>query len=314
MPIITENEYTFLSSNGETPIHVREWVPDCDINGVVQIAHGICEYAGRYEGFARYLASKGFVVAANDHLGHGQSVLSEEDLGYFGPLGSWELVVEDIERLRALTAEKWPEAPYFLLGHSMGSFLTRPYLIRHPEAPLSGVILSGTGQPPAAVLAGGRMLCDADVLKNGPRHRSLNIYGMAFGSYNKGIEPRRTPYDWICRDEAVVDAYAADPLCTFVPTSSLFREMLSGLATVGSLHEVSAMRKDLPLILMSGDADPVGGRGVQVAKVYSLLVRAGCKDVAYKFYPGARHEILNETNRADVYKDILDWLFAHMEE
>ena len=313
MPIITENEYTFLSSNGETPIHVREWVPDCDINGVVQIAHGICEYAGRYEGFARYLASKGFVVAANDHLGHGQSVLSEEDLGYFGPLGSWELVVEDIERLRALTAEKWPEAPYFLLGHSMGSFLTRTYLILHPEAPLSGVILSGTGQPPAAVLAGGRMLCDADVLKNGPRHRSLNIYGMAFGSYNKGIEPRRTPYDWICRDEAVVDAYAADPLCTFVPTSSLFREMLSGLATVGSLHEVSAMRKDLPLILMSGDADPVGGRGVQVAKVYSLLVRAGCKDVAYKFYPGARHEILNETNRADVYKDILDWLFAHME-
>ena len=313
MPIITENEYTFLSSNGEAPIHVREWVPDCDINGVVQIAHGICEYAGRYEGFARYLASKGFVVAANDHLGHGQSVLSEEDLGYFGPLGSWELVVEDIERLRALTAEKWPEAPYFLLGHSMGSFLTRTYLIRHPEAPLSGVILSGTGQPPAAVLAGGRMLCDADVLKNGPRHRSLNIYGMAFGSYNKGIEPRRTPYDWICRDEAVVDAYAADPLCTFVPTSSLFREMLSGLATVGSLREVSAMRKDLPLILMSGDADPVGGRGVQVAKVYSLLVRAGCKDVAYKFYPGARHEILNETNRADVYKDILDWLFAHME-
>ena len=313
MPIITENEYTFLSSNGETPIHVREWVPDCDINGVVQIAHGICEYAGRYEGFARHLASKGFVVAANDHLGHGQSVLSEEDLGYFGPLGSWELVVEDIERLRALTAEKWPEAPYFLLGHSMGSFLTRTYLIRHPEAPLSGVILSGTGQPPAAVLAGGRMLCDADVLKNGPRHRSLNISGMAFGSYNKGIEPRRTPYDWICRDEAVVDAYAADPLCTFVPTSSLFREMLSGLATVGSLHEVSAMRKDLPLILMSGDADPVGGRGVQVAKVYSLLVRAGCKDVAYKFYPGARHEILNETNRADVYKDILDWLFAHME-
>ena len=236
MPIITENEYTFLSSNGETPIHVREWVPDCDINGVVQIAHGICEYAWRYEGFARYLASKGFVVAANDHLGHGQSVLSEEDLGYFGPLGSWELVVEDIERLRALTAEKWPEAPYFLLGHSMGSFLTRTYLIRHPEAPLSGVILSGTGQPPAAVLAGGRMLCDADVLKNGPRHRSLNIYGMAFGSYNKGIEPRRTPYDWICRDEAVVDAYAADPLCTFVPTSSLFREMLSGLATVGSLR------------------------------------------------------------------------------
>ena len=250
------------------------------------------------------------MVVANDHLGHGQSVLSEEDLGYFGPLGSWETVVADIEQLRRLTAEKWPESPYFLLGHSMGSFLARTWLIRHPEVELAGVILSGTGQPAAPVLAAGRMLCDADVLKNGPRHRSLDIYGMAFGSYNKKIEPRRSPYDWLTRDEAVVDAYAADPLCTFTPTSSLFREMLSGLATVGSAREISRMSKDIPIILMSGDADPVGGWGVQVAKVYSLLVRAGCRDVAYKFYPGARHEILNETNRAEVYKDILDWLCA----
>ena len=276
----------------------------------MQISHGICEYAGRYAPFARYLASKGFVVVANDHLGHGQSVLSEEDLGYFGPLGSWETVVADIEQLRRLTAEKWPESPYFLLGHSMGSFLARTWLIRHPEVELAGVILSGTGQPAAPVLAAGRMLCDADVLKNGPRHRSLDIYGMAFGSYNKKIEPRRSPYDWLTRDEAVVDAYAADPLCTFTPTSSLFREMLSGLATVGSAREIGRMSKGIPIILMSGDADPVGGWGVQVAKVYSLLVRAGCRDVAYKFYPGARHEILNETNKAEVYKDILDWLCA----
>ena len=249
MPIITENEYTFTSANGSTPIHVREWVPDCDINAVVQISHGICEYAGRYAPFARYLASKGFVVVANDHLGHGQSVLSEEDLGYFGPLGSWETVVADIEQLRRLTAEKWPESPYFLLGHSMGSFLARTWLIRHPEVELAGVILSGTGQPAAPVLAAGRMLCDADVLKNGPRHRSLDIYGMAFGSYNKKIEPRRSPYDWLTRDEAVVDAYAADPLCTFTPASSLFREMLSGLATVGSAREISRMSKDIPIIL-----------------------------------------------------------------
>ena len=181
MPIITENEYTFTSANGSTPIHVREWVPDCDINAVVQISHGICEYAGRYAPFARYLASKGFVVVANDHLGHGQSVLSEEDLGYFGPLGSWETVVADIEQLRRLTAEKWPESPYFLLGHSMGSFLARTWLIRHPEVELAGVILSGTGQPAAPVLAAGRMLCDADVLKNGPRHRRGEMYGLALG-------------------------------------------------------------------------------------------------------------------------------------
>ena len=224
MPIITENEYTFTSANGSTPIHVREWVPDCDINAVVQISHGICEYAGRYAPFARYLASKGFVVVANDHLGHGQSVLSEEDLGYFGPLGSWETVVADIEQLRRLTAEKWPESPYFLLGHSMGSFLARTWLIRHPEVELAGVILSGTGQPAAPVLAAGRMLCDADVLKNGPRHRSLDIYGMAFGSYNKKIEPRRSPYDWLTRDEAVVDALLGGLLTTGEALTSLLEE------------------------------------------------------------------------------------------
>lgn len=305
------SEFYIPSSDGRTLIHVNQWTPaGRTVTGVVQIAHGVAEYGGRYAPFARYLCAHGYVVVANDHLGHGQSVLSEEDLGYFGPLGSWETVVADIEQLRRLTAEKWPESPYFLLGHSMGSFLARTWLIRHPEVELAGVILSGTGQPAAPVLAAGRMLCDADVLKNGPRHRSLDIYGMAFGSYNKKIEPRRSPYDWLTRDEAVVDAYAADPLCTFTPTSSLFREMLSGLATVGSSREISQMSKDIPIILMSGDADPVGGWGVQVAKVYSLLVRAGCRDVAYKFYPGARHEILNETNRAEVYKDILDWLCA----
>ena len=310
MPIITENNYTFTSADGETPIHVREWVPDCDINGVVQIAHGINEYIGRYADFARFLASKGFVVVGNDHLGHGESVRSPEYLGFFALDEGWYKVVADMEQLRQLSSAKWPEAPYFLFGHSMGSFLTRTYMFRYPGAALAGVILSGTGQAPEPLVAAGRFLCDGDMLKNGPMHRSEAISNVAFGSYNKKIEPRRSPYDWLTRDEAVVDAYAADPLCTFTPTSSLFREMLSGLATVGSTKEIGRMSKDIPIILMSGDADPVGGWGVQVAKVYSLLVRAGCRDVAYKFYPGARHEILNETNKAEVYKDILDWLCA----
>ena len=175
MPIITENNYTFTSADGATPIHVREWVPDCDINGVVQIAHGINEYIGRYEHFARYLASKGFVVVGNDHLGHGESVLGPEYLGFFALDEGWYKVVADMEQLRELTAAKWPEAPYFLFGHSMGSFLTRTYLIRYPGAPLAGVILSGTGQAPEPVVAAGRFLCDGDMLKNGPMHRSEAI-------------------------------------------------------------------------------------------------------------------------------------------
>ena len=141
MPMITENNYTFRSADGVTPIHVREWVPDCDINGVVQIAHGINEYIGRYADFARFLASKGFVVVGNDHLGHGESVLSPDCLGFFALDDGWYKVVADMEQLRELTAAKWPEAPYFLFGHSMGSFLTRTYMTRYPGAKLSGVIL-----------------------------------------------------------------------------------------------------------------------------------------------------------------------------
>ena len=309
MPMITENNYTFRSADGVTPIHDREWVPDCDKNGVVQIAHGINEYIGRYADFARFLASKGFVVVGNDHLGHGESVLSPDCLGFFALDDGWYKVVADMEQLRELTAAKWPEAPYFLFGHSMGSFLTRTYMIRYPGAKLSGVILSGTGQAPAPVVAAGRFLCDGDMLKNGHTHRRETISNVAFGSYNKSFEPKRTKYDWLTRDEAVVDAYAKDPLCTFTPTTSLFRDMMYGLSIIGRQRNLAKMNKDLPVYFMSGDKDPVGGDGVQVAKVYSMFVRAGMKDVFYKFYKDGRHEMLNESNRDEVYRDILNWLF-----
>ena len=283
MPNIAETEYFFTSSEGKTPIHVREWTPDCDLNGVVQISHGINEYIGRYEDFARYLASKGFAVVGNDHLGHGRSVLSPERLGYFADNDGWFCAVDDIEELRRRTHEKYPDLPYFVLGHSMGSFLVRTWLSRCPQSKVDGVILSGTGQPPAPIVAAGRLACDADMLKNGPMHRSEAIYSLAFGSYNKGIEPLRTQYDWLTRDESVVDKYAADPLCTFIPTTSLMRDMMFGLGLLNRSSTINRMRRDTPIILMSGDADPVGGYGMQVARIYRDYVRAGFEEVAYKF-------------------------------
>ena len=313
MPIITENNYTFKSADGETPIHVREWVPDCDINGVVQIAHGINEYIGRYDGLARFLASKGFVVVGNDHLGHGESVRGPEYVGFFAMDEGWYKVVADMETLRQLTAAKWPDVPYFLYGHSMGSFLTRTYMIRYPGAKLAGVILSGTGQPPAPMVAAGRFLCDGDMLKNGPMHRSHTISGVAFGSYNKEFEPKRTKYDWLTRDEAGVDAYAKDPMCTFTPTTSMYRDMMFGLSVIGRQRNLAKMNKDLPVFFLSGDKDPVGGNGVQVAKVYSMFIRAGMKDVFYKFYKDGRHEMHNEQNKEEVYNDILNWLFKKID-
>ena len=132
-------------------------------------------------------------------------MLGPEYLGFFAMDDGWYKVVADIETLRCLTAEKWPDVPYFIFGHSMGSFLARTHLIRYPEAPLAGVILSGTGQPPEPVVAAGRFLCDGDMLKNGPMHRSETISNVAFGGYNKGFEPKRTKYDWLTRDEVYRD-------------------------------------------------------------------------------------------------------------
>lgn len=313
MPNIAETEYFFTSSEGKTPIHVRKWEPDCDLNGVVQLSHGINEYIGRYETFARYLASKGFVVVGNDHLGHGQSVLGADKLGFFADSDGWYHVVDDVEELRRRTHEEYPELPYFMLGHSMGSFVVRTWLARCPQSRVTGVILSGTGQPAAPIVAAGRLACDADMIKNGPMHRSKQIYDLAFGAYTKGIDPLRTAYDWLTRDEAVVDKYAADPLCTFIPTTSLMRDMMFGLGLLGRTSTLERMRPDTPIILMSGLADPVGGRGTQVARIYRDYIRAGFTDVTYKFYEDARHEILNETNRDEVYQDILDWMFSKME-
>ena len=306
MPIITENEYTFTSANGSTPIHVREWVPDCDINAVVQISHGICEYAGRYAPFARYLASKGFVVVANDHLGHGQSVLSEEDLGYFGPLGSWETVVADIEQLRRLTAEKWPESPYFLLGHSMGSFVVRGYCLKY-EKGLSGVVLSGTGHFERPVVAAGRAVARLQCAFGGARKPAKLVEKLSSSGYNQGYEDPQTPFDWLSRDREVVVAYIADPYCGFTFMARAYDDMFEGLSRLYP-DRLGAMEKDVPVYLFAGDMDPVGSHGKGVKRVAQELRDAGVQDVTLCLYSGGRHEMFNEINRDEVYADLIAWL------
>jgi alpha-beta hydrolase superfamily lysophospholipase len=309
MPVIEEKEYTFPSANHFTKIHVHEWIPDCDLNGVVQIVHGVAEYIERYDAFARFLCGKGFAVVGNDHLGHGQSIIMQEDLGYFDAHDGWNEVVCDIEQLRAMTAARFPDTPYFLFGHSMGSFLTRTFLIDHPEAPLAGVILSGTGQNPAPVVAAGKLICQTELVLHGPRYRSEAVDNLAFGSYNKNFQPQRTKFDWLSRDTENVDKYAADPLCGFLCTVSLYRDMMGGLQYIGKSSNLAKMNKALPIYFMSGDKDPVGGDGMGVAKVFGMFKKAGMRDVFYKFYKDGRHEMLNEINRDQVMADIADWLF-----
>jgi len=272
---------------------------------VVQLVHGICEYALRYDPFAQFLTDHGFAVAGSDHLGHGKTVKDDAELGYFE---NWWDLVHDVHKLRVRVGEMFPEVPYFLLGHSMGSFVARTYLIDYP-GDVTGCILSGTGQEGAATVALGKLLTGM----GDPRKVNKLFYDLSIGAYNRKFAPARTPADWICRDEGVVDAYLADPLCNFQTTAGMNHAMMGGLQYVGSKANLKKMDMDTPVYFFAGDKDPVGAMGKGVQKVADWFRQAGVKDVTVKLYPGGRHEMLNELNRDEVFADTLRWIEAHMQ-
>lgn len=308
----TTNTFRFPSCDGEHQIFARQWLPQSgQPRAVVQLVHGISEYIDRYAPVARFLADHGFLVVGGDHLGHGRTALGPEEYGFFADKKGWHTVAGDVRRLRVLAGQKWPELPYFLLGHSMGSFLARTYLIDWPGT-VTGCILSGTGQEaPAAVSLGWRM-SDMACRASGPRTHSKVVEKLAFGSYNRQFTPARTRADWISRDEAVVDAYIADPLCDFLPTAGMFRDMMEGLRYIAQRGNLRRMDPATPVFLLSGDRDPVGHNGKGVEKVAGFFRQAGTEDLTVKLYPDGRHEMMNETNRDEVFGDILAWLEEHL--
>lgn len=300
-------EFRFPSSNRQNEIFVRLCEPEVPPRAIVQIAHGVAEHSGRYLAFMEFLANHGFVVAADDHLGHGQSVKDDSELGYFAEKDGWACVVEDLHTLHEKLKKDYPGIPAFLFGHSMGSFLTRTYIIRYPDD-LSGAIICGTGQQAGALVAGGLVASSIVCSFKGKKCQSNFLNGLAFGSYNKEFEPKRTICDWLSRDEALVDAYIADPLCGFTATAGLFHDMMTGIAFISKQKNIEKMRKDLPIFFISGEKDPVGENGKGVKKAYDAFQKAGMKDTTIKLYPDCRHELLNELNKEEVMSDILGWL------
>lgn len=304
--MITVSEYMFPASSGELEIHVTEWVP-AEIRGVVQIAHGVGEYGKRYDTFARFLCNHGFAVVANDHMGHGASVMPNGPSIYFGEKDGWMNAVNDMERLREITAKKFSEKPYFLFGHSMGSFLSRTHLIRFPGV-LDGCILCGTGNPSGLTIAGGKLVANHEIKRLGKKAFSLCADRLVFGAYNKKFEPNRTAVDWLSASTSNVDAYVADPLCGGNTSLGLFRDMLEGLSFVMNKANIAKVDKSLPIFLIAGNEDPVGDMGKGVKKAFHCFQSAGVKDVSMKLYLGLRHELLNEDNAQEIYGDILVWL------
>lgn len=303
----TKQDFTFLSADGEHQIHAVLWPAEGETKAVVQIVHGISEYVERYAGFAAYLNRRGYAVAGHDHLGHGKTARGKEEYGCFPDTDGWFTVNRDVHQLREIVGQKYPGLPYFLLGHSMGSFQARTYLIDYPGT-VDGCILSGTGQEAAPMVALGKAVAGALCRRKGPQYTSGLVTALSLEAYNKKFKPNRTTADWICRDVQLVDRYVADPLCSFVPTVGMFRCMMEGLQYIGSGKNLQKMDKSTPVAFFAGDADPVGNMGKGVKKVFGLFEKAGCRDLALKLYPGARHEILNETNKEEVYADMLHWL------
>ena len=303
-------EFTFPSADGRTAIHAVEWHPEGEPTGILQLAHGVAEYALRYEPLARFLNARGFLVVANDHLGHGASVAEGAPRLYFGEKGSWQYVVDDLYTLRRLTGEKYPGLPYFLMGHSMGSFLTRTYLIRYPGT-VRGVILMGTGQNPDTLLIGGKALASVLARRVGRENPSRTVELLAFGGYNKVFAPNRTSCDWLSASEENVDAYLADPLCGGWASTGLFLELLDGMAFIKKPANLRHMNMATPALFLSGEDDPVGNMGKGVRAAYRSFLRAGVRDAELKLYPGLRHEILNEDCGEQVCADIWDWLARH---
>ena len=307
MSEIQREDIWFDSSNGTSRVAGFFYTcPSVPPRAVVQLSHGMCEYIGRYEEVAGYLARNGYAVAGNDHLGHGVTAAGE--YGYFGPDGARH-ILHDLHTMNQLARKRFPGLPVILLGHSMGSFFARLFAATYPDA-IDALIISGTAGPNPALM-GGILLSRMLSRTKGEKHRSNVIQKMAFGSYLARIPHPNTPYDWITRDEEIVAAYAQDPRCTFIFTVNAFYEMFRTLRAVSSERWAQRLKKTTPVLMFSGDQDPVGSYGKGVCTVERMLRAAGVQDLTLLLYPGGRHEMLNETNRQDVYADLLAWLDHH---
>lgn len=307
-----KEEFYFDSRDKVTRLHGVRWIPDGEICAIVQIAHGMVEYINRYQEFAEFLTGKGYLVTGHDHLGHGLSVATETNYGYFcDKKESTTVLVRDIHRLKKMTQEMYPGIPYYLLGHSMGSFLSRKYITMYGTG-IDGVLLIGTGGQKNRRLLIGRMVASCLGVLKGWDYRSSFIDRIAFGKFNQKIQDPSTKNDWLSREKKNVLAYNADKYCNFIFTTNGFYTLFSLIAEVQQEDNLKRIPLSLPVYLAAGKDDPVGHYGKDVEDVYQCYKDLGIEDVSIKLYENDRHELLNETDRADVYADIAVWLEKHL--
>lgn len=300
----------WFDSQGAGKIHCCRWDPEGKPKAVVQIVHGIAEYVQRYEGFAEYLNAHGYLVVGEDHMGHGGSIEGGSIQGYFH--GGWFTAVEDSMQLLKKMQKEYPDVPYVLFGHSMGSFMARTILCKYPDCGIAAAIICGTGWMNKILLSGMIGAMDAVCAKTDETKANEKMQAMGSSGYLSRIERKRTNFDWLNRDPREVDAYIAHPLCGFTASSGLLRDMMKGIRYIQKAENLLQMRMDMPVFFIAGGDDPVGSYGKGVHKAADEFIRVGMQDVSRRVYPLCRHEILLEINREEIYEDILEWLEAKL--
>ncbi len=297
-------ENWFRATDGQT-IFYNEFLPTKgDVKFIVQIAHGMAEHSERYSHFAEFLVKHGAAVYASDHRGHGRNVKDTDQYGVWPDKKTWCSIVDDIKILNDISAKNFPGVPVFILGHSMGSFLIRTFITTYSIG-LKGVILTGTATNPTFILKIGYWIACLQCFFGGVNKKSKLLDKMSFGSFNKDFE---TPFQWLSRDQKAVDEYIKDPFCGGVFSCSFYRSFFAGLINMNKLKYAKTINREVPIIFLSGDADPVGDYGKGVLKAVDFYKSANIKNLEYKLYKDARHEIINEINKEEVYQDILDWI------
>lgn len=310
--------YSFSSADGVSTIHAVKWTPDNgDVKAVLQITHGMVEYIERYTGFAEFLTTKGYAVIGHDHIGHGDSVKSEEEWGIMQCANPSDVMIEDILSNYKLGKKEFSDVPYFILGHSMGSYMLRKFLCEKAGDidGIDGAVIMGTGTEANGAISAGKMMVGLISAFKGKDYRSKFVAGLMYGSAYKGYDTDGTgdrTKSWLNRDVDEVNKYYADPKCTYMFSLNGYKALLEATAYDNKQDNINKMRKDMPILFVSGSEDPVGGRGEGVKAAKAKFEAAGIEDITLNLFEGYRHEILNEIDKQAVYDYIYEWLESKM--
>ncbi len=297
--------FSYLSSNKKNTINAVKWLPEFAPKGIIQIAHGITEYIERYQDFAFRMTAEGYIVVGNDTLGHGRSTINDKK-NYLGELGSWRYAVEDIKTCHDMIMNEYPRLPIYLIGFSMGSFLVRQYLSDYNPRVYS-TFLIGTGYQSGFLINMVKKTVKKEIDKYGEDNTSTKVKELSFGTYNKKFEEPETDFDWLSSKKSAVQEYMDDPMISKEITTSLFYELLTGIAYTSSNKCIDKMNKSMPIIIISGQDDPVGDMGKGVTKYYNKLKKKGFK-TALKLYPDMRHDLFHEQYTSDVIELIRKYM------